>query len=72
MPTLKGAEESLSYVQCFLYLVSSSINVTILTYCMAGYFLNRPRILHANRVVMILEGNYNAITCTDIIYLHLK
>ena len=29
MPTLKGTEESLSYVQCFLYLVSSSINVSI-------------------------------------------
>ena len=29
MPTLKGTEASLSYVQCFLYLVSSSINVSI-------------------------------------------
>ena len=29
MPTLKGTEASLSYVQCFLYLVSSSINVFI-------------------------------------------
>ena len=29
MPTLKGTEMSLSYVQCFLYLVSSSINVSI-------------------------------------------
>ena len=28
-PTLKGTEVSLSYVQCFLYLVSSSINVSI-------------------------------------------
>ena len=27
MPTLKGTEVSLSYVHCFLYLVSSSINV---------------------------------------------
>ena len=27
VPTLKGTEASLSYVQCFLYLVSSSINV---------------------------------------------
>ena len=27
--TLKGTEASLSYVQCFLYLVSSSINVSI-------------------------------------------
>ena len=29
MPTLKEAEVSLSYVQCFLYLISSSINVSI-------------------------------------------
>ena len=30
VPTLKGTEASLSCVQCFLYLVSSSVNVTIL------------------------------------------
>ena len=29
VPTLKVTEESLYYVQCFLYLVSSSINVSI-------------------------------------------
>ena len=29
VPTLKGTEASLSCVQCFLYLVSSSINVSI-------------------------------------------
>ena len=29
MPTLNGTEASLSYVQCFFYLVSSSINVSI-------------------------------------------
>ena len=29
MTTLKGTEPSLSHVQCFLYLVSSSINVSI-------------------------------------------
>ena len=29
MPTLNGSEMSLSYVQCFLYLVSSSINVSL-------------------------------------------
>ena len=29
MPTLKGSKASLSYVQCFLYLVCSSINVSI-------------------------------------------
>ena len=29
VPTLKGTEVSLSYVQCFLYLVYSSINVSV-------------------------------------------
>ena len=29
VPTLKGTGMSLSYIQCFLYLVSSSINVSI-------------------------------------------
>ena len=29
VPTMKGTEVSLSYVQCFLYLLSSSINVSI-------------------------------------------
>ena len=29
VPTLKGTEASLSYVQCFLYLVCSSVNVSI-------------------------------------------
>ena len=29
VPSLKATEASLSYVQCFLYLVSSSINVSI-------------------------------------------
>ena len=36
LPTLKRTEAPLSYVQIFLYLVSSSINVS---YYMAGYFL---------------------------------
>ena len=29
VPTLKGTEEPLSYTQCFLYLIPSSINVSI-------------------------------------------
>ena len=29
VPTLKGTEGSLSYVQCFLYFVSSSVNVSV-------------------------------------------
>ena len=39
---LKGTEASLSYVHCFLYLVSSSINY--FSYFMAGYLLDRPGI----------------------------
>ena len=38
--TLKGAEASLSYVQCFLCLVSSS--VLYFSYYMTEYFLDRP------------------------------
>ena len=38
MPTLKGTEASLSYIQCFLYLVSSSINVSICHYTWLGTF----------------------------------
>ena len=37
--TLKGTEVSLSYGQCFLYLVSFSINVSVFSYHMAGYLL---------------------------------
>ena len=31
VPALKGTEASLSYIQCFLYFVSSSVNVSIFT-----------------------------------------
>ena len=44
VPTLKGTEVSWSYVQYFLYLVSSSINVSIFSYYMAVYLLDRPHI----------------------------
>ena len=44
MPTLKGTDATLSYVQCFLYLVSS-INVYF-SYYMTGYLPDRPRITH--------------------------
>ena len=40
VPALKGTEVSLPYVQCFLYLVSSSINVSFSDY-MAAYLLDR-------------------------------
>ena len=49
VPTLKGTEVSLSYVQCFLYLVSmysvSSVNISIF-HIMAGYLLDRPHMWH--------------------------
>ena len=41
MPTLKGTEALLSYIQCFLYLISSSITLSFSEY-MAGYLLERP------------------------------
>ena len=41
IPTSKGIETSLSCVQCFLCLVSSSIN-TCFSQCVAGYFLESP------------------------------
>ena len=43
VPTLKGTEVSLSHVQCFLYLLSCSINVCV-SYYMAVYILERPPI----------------------------
>ena len=49
MPPLKGTEASLSYEQCFLYLVSSSVNVSI---CHSVWLatlwtdLEYPRIAH--------------------------
>ena len=51
MPPLKGTEESVSYVQCFLYLVSSSINVYF-SYYMAGYLLDR--------LSLFLEKHHNS------------
>ena len=39
VPTLKETEVSLSYVQCFLYLVSSSINVSVFLFLLLCCFL---------------------------------
>ena len=41
VPTLKGTEASLSYVQCCSYLLSSSVNVYF-SYCVAWYFQDTP------------------------------
>ena len=41
VPTLKEPEVSLSYVQCLLYVVSSSMNVCF-SYYMARYILDKP------------------------------
>ena len=52
VPTLKGTEV-LSYVQCFLYLVSS-INVSV-SYYMAGYFLHRSHMCVCVCVCVVLS-----------------
>ena len=44
VPVLKGTEASLSYVQCFLYLMSSSVNVSIFSYYIAVCLLDRPHL----------------------------
>ena len=38
VPTLKGTEASLSYIQCFLHLVSSSVNVYVFLITWLGNF----------------------------------
>ena len=43
VPTLKGTEVSLSYVQCFLYLVSLSINASVFHSKWMDIVLDRPR-----------------------------
>ena len=54
MPTLNGTEASLSYVQCFLYLVSFSINVSCFSYYMARMSIFLLRIF-AFTVAAILD-----------------
>ena len=46
VPTLKGTEASLSNVRCFLYLVSSSINISIFHIMWLDTFVDRPCIFH--------------------------
>ena len=43
VPTLKGTEVSLSFIQCFLHLLSSSVNVSF-SYYIDGCFLDRPHV----------------------------
>ena len=43
VPTWKGTEPSSSYEQCFLYLVSSSINISV--YIIQQDTLDRPCLL---------------------------
>ena len=59
VPTLKGTEASLSYVQCFLYLVSSSRNMSIfhisrLDRSHMCYFNNESQYLAADLTTIIL------------------
>ena len=53
--TLKGTKASLSNVQCFLYLVPSSINVYF-SYYMAGYFLERLLPIETNHMSSSVSG----------------
>ena len=58
VPTLKGTEVSLSYVQCFLYLVSSAVNVSsfhitwldTFSYYMAGEIYRRSYLPYIHMV----------------------
>ena len=52
VPTLKGTEVSLSHVQCFWYFISSSINVSIFSWYMAGYPWEGPSILCLRHVTI--------------------
>ena len=65
MPTLEGTEASLSHIQCFLYLVSSSTNVSVfhitwldtfwtdLTYCTGwnSFTVRKPARRHLHQVI---------------------
>ena len=56
VPTFKGTEESLSYVQCFLYLLSSSVNVSIfhITWLDTFWIDHVQQLLSAERKAEIL------------------
>ena len=56
VPTLKGTEAPLSYVQCFLYLVSSSINVSIFHIIWHGTFWTD---LYIADLFIIIKMEYN-------------
>ena len=65
VPTLKGTEASLSYIQCYLYLVSSSVNVSISWY-VAGYFPDRLHYLYKYTYVSSCLENIKLICHWDI------
>ena len=54
VPTLKGTEASLYYVQCFLYLISSSINV-------CAFHITLLDIFCTNLVFSIIYSLFNII-----------
>ena len=57
VPTFKGVEVSLSYIQCFLYLVCSSVNGLCFSYYMTGYLLHTPCILNCFEGMAALREN---------------
>ena len=56
MPTLKGTEASLSYVKCFLYLVSFSINASIFNIAWLNTFCTG---------LMYLENTYETLILVE-------
>ena len=56
MPTLKGTEASLFYVQCFLYLVPSSISISIFHITWLDTFLGRV-VDRGSKIVNLLPVN---------------
>ena len=53
MPTLKGTEVSLSYVQCFLCVVIFFNTRLNFSHNMAGYILDRPHILETHTLMTL-------------------
>ena len=68
MPVLKRMEVSMSYVQCFLYLVSFSVNVSIFHIIwLPGYCDLAVLILRVNAVLEIQDGGGVSRSYTNIL-----
>ena len=68
MPTLKGTEASLSYVQCFLYFLSSSKNVFIFHItCLETFWTDLVKLKATNELTR--QTNKNSQTQTTVWWL---